>query len=169
MPQTNRIPGGFLDLIGAETGGKNPSQYSDTLQATIESKELYLGQTLKGNLISQNHAAVGVAADITVPSDEHWLLRCVNVEAVLPLTTDFERWVVGLTRLPRDVGFLHHAVFWSTRLLQTAAAGQFPSDAFMLPDPILCTPGMIVRAILKERDASAARNTTLRIAYNKLT
>lgn len=171
MQQTNRIPGGFLDLIGAETGGKNPPRYADLLTPSVEMFELYAGQTLSGATQTVSTVNPGETFDLKVPQNEAWYLRSLSVDVLYSASTRNERWSFWIGSLPREAATATPAapIIWTTRFLEVALANQRASDAFMLPQPILLLPGVNIGAGIFERSAHPANNTILRYGFNRFT
>ena len=165
--QTNRIPTGFLDLVGAETGGKTPPIYADVLGAQVDVTELLLGQTLCGLNQTWNHNAVGNVATMSVRPDEAWLLRYVAISDPLALVTDLTEIQVGLWNASRQEYGNDLAFFWTSREIQIPAVGDVGSDSFALPEPILLMPGTTIYWQMRKR-AGAARNATISAGFNLL-
>lgn len=168
MPQTNRIPTGFLDLVGAETGGKNPPEYSELVGAGVDLTELLLGQTLCCQLNTVSHTAAGNTFGMTVQPDQAWLLRSVSVVTPLTNTAQLEEWTVGFWNLPRQEFGNDQSQIWTSRLMQVQVNGDTASDCFLLPQPILLTSGCAIYWTLRQRDTSAARNSTITAQFNLL-
>lgn len=168
--QANRIPSGFLDLIGAETGGKNPPIYADFVQPSVELLELYAAQTLANVNETIAHTAAGTPLTITVTEGETWLLRSCSVLTTMPAAS-FERWSVRIRRVPRgDIAQLNgFPDIWTSRMLVPNAVGlQQDHDSFYLPTPLACLAGTEIEFILAERDALASRTSRCQLLLNRL-
>lgn len=170
MAQVNRIPLGFLDLIGAQTGGRNPPETTDFLSTTVDLTELYLGQTLSGLDFLLNHNAVADNHLFTVPSGEAWMIRAVSVNATLGSIALTERWAFGIQNLTReDPTMLSAAPFlWVSRELSVGIAGQVAADAQVFGQPFVLTPGASLAARLFERDAGPARDSRVQALVSRL-
>ena len=169
MPQqTNRIPHGFLDLVGSEVGGKTPPVYSDFIGPTVDMTELYLAETLAAEGVTFNHAAALASTSVTVPDDEAWLMRCLGVSGSLSNTGQLERWRFDLIRLPREDSSNLGATIWTTDELTVPVNNQGISSAFWLPAPALLLPGVRIDITITQRDTAAARNTQLEFLFNRL-
>lgn len=162
MPQqTNRIPFGFLDLVGAETGGKTPPFYSDELKPSVDMTELYLQHTHAGIRTSVSQSNVADFSSLLVPTDESWMLRAASFRTAVAVTNQIEVWQFSFTRLPRDdLTTGPFPVYFITRnRVGATVVGEFIQDAVLLPKPIVLGPGTNLAATLMERDAGAARTT----------
>lgn len=166
--QTNRIPSGFLDLVGAETGGKTPAQYGDVLSASVDLTELFAGQTLCANGQGISHTSAGNSFQFEIPNEEAWLLRGIGYSCPFSSLTHYEQWQIGVWQLPRqeygnDVGWLH-----STSKLEVVAGGQTANFTYWFESPVLLLPGCELYWQLRQRDAGTARNATLTHMFNLL-
>lgn len=171
MPQqTNRIPFGFLDIVGAETGGKNPPFYSDELSPSVDVTELYLQHTLAGIRTTGSQAIVGDQINFLVPEAETWILRACSFRtaAVAAMT---EVWEFSFTRLPRsDITVGAFPIFWTSTRSRTAPPllGEFLEDSFFFPAPVALPSGTNLNATVIERDALAARTTLIQYLVDVL-
>lgn len=171
--QTNRIPGGFLDLIGAETGGKNPPIYDDSVQPTVDLFELYAAQTLSAFNTTIAHENSGEVVTTTVPDGEVWIVRAVSVLMTLGALTEYERWTFRVQTLPRlgpeESIPSPFPSFWTSRLIApNLIANQPLVDSFALPAPLVCSPGVTLAARILERDAGLPRTTRLQWLISRL-
>jgi len=85
----NRIPLGFLGMLGSQTQGKNPFEASEVVAPTIEMTPFYHAQAIRTAFVQLNNAAVNNAAQITVPANKAWMLYSANVRAVAAANNDF--------------------------------------------------------------------------------
>ena len=169
MPQqTNRIPSGFLDLIGAETGGKTPPYYDDVLKPGVDLTELFRGQTLSADKFTWVVTAAGNNHLMTVPENEAWLLRHVSVSEPMGTTVMLSSYQVGIWNAARQEYGNAFSAFWSSKVLQVQINGQVAHDAFHLASPMLLLPGTTIYWQCRERDAGAGRNVTIAAGFNLL-
>ena len=77
MSVINRVPQGLLPLLDAKTLGRTPSEFSNTLQATLDLKQMYLDdiplETVQATAAGAN--ALGAFARVTVPDGELWAVQ----------------------------------------------------------------------------------------------
>lgn len=172
MPQqTNRIPFGFLDLIGAEVGGKTPPVYADEVKPTVDMTELYLGNTLSVANNTFAHTAAGQTVLVSVPDGETWLLRaCSSRTSPAVGAADFEQWNFRVNDLVRGETGVAGAfpIYFTTKLLTGVLVGQFLSDSFYLPRPLSLLSGTRLEANLIQRDANAARTVRIQYLINRM-
>jgi len=171
MGQVNRIPNGFLDLLGVESLGKNPPLYSDAISPTVDLTELYSAQTLSSHTEDFSHTAIDDQVVIFVPEGETWLLRAVGFRSgILTNTNEYEMWEFSLDSLPRGNtgGATSEPGIWtSKRVINQLVGGARESDDFTLPAPLALTAGVALRAKLLIRDTSGARTTALNWLFNR--
>ena len=172
MAQIGRIPEGFLDLVGAETSGRTPSQYADFVTPGVDLTDLYSAQALAGFRISGAHTAHGQLFSTVVPAGELWLLDAVTIQCTPPAPTDFERWTMEINNFPRAEppasGGAASCGIWTSRLIQVQIGSQTGFDGFAFPNPIPLPPGLRIQWRIVERDASASRTSEARIAFRRL-
>jgi hypothetical protein len=176
MPQqTNRIPNGFLDLIGAETGGKTPPFYADNLAPSVDMTELYLGQTLATATQLIDHTAVQDSETVSVPVDEAWLLRGASASELQAATGLISAWSLSLLHCPRrtdatEISDPQYQIWKFALTLDPNAAGatNIASEGMLFPEPILVLPGTQILWTLRERDAGAQRTSALSLLMNVL-
>jgi hypothetical protein len=170
MGQVNRVPSGFLDLVGSQSQGQTPPLYSDALSPVVDLRELYLAQTLSQQCETKAHVAFGATQDFTVPAGETWLVRSVSWYAVLPLTGT-ERWAWSILRPARGTtgaAVIQETYLYASALKSVAINNQMMADAYYFPHPIALLNGTILRATILERDAGAVRNTNVSVLMNRL-
>jgi len=144
MAQTNRIPSGFLDLVGAETGGKNPNQYTDAVRSSVDMRELYLGQTLGSDTHTFVVASEGQTSGLmVVPQDEAWLLRSLSTQWTAADAAT--RFTVGVQLPDTPRGDAAFPMIWQSELQVVSAVGFIVFDAFYLPSPLLLLAGQVIQ------------------------
>jgi len=172
MNQTNRIPGGFLDLLGAETGGKTPPYYDNKVSPQVGMDELYRAQTLSQYVANVTHGASFQEVRFLVPNNEYWLLRAFNFQSgSLGSTNEFEGWALQVKELPRGnsgpITTSSSSIAWLFGRCQLANTNV--ADAVSFANPILLTPGVEVAIVNVQRDAVLGpKTTTVALTFNKL-
>lgn len=169
MGQVNRIPNGFLDLLGVESLGRNPPAFADQIIPITDLTEFYAAQTLSAHTVDFNHTAFQNQQLVTVPSEETWFLRAVSVDGSLPGTANFERWQFSLDNMARNNtgAATSEPMIWVSDKLVVSIANQDIAGAFALPAPLALTAGTVLRAKLVERDTGPARTTALNWLFNR--
>lgn len=163
MSIINRIPKGFLDLLGSVTQGKTPPQYVDAVAPVVDIRALYLGQTMSTFGIDMPHSVAGNSFTISLDETETWLLRGLSVANLgLPLATAFERWEARAgpwPRIPINQNTAHSQTprLWTSRTLSTTIVGQGDSDAVVFSQPIVIHPGTDITFGVIQRDAGGVR------------
>jgi len=173
MGQVNRIPSGFLDLLGVESLGRNPPLFSDAISPIADLTEFYAGQTLSIHTEDFVTSAAQQQVVVRVPSEETWFLRGVSVQCTTLLpTTMWEQWSFVCQDLARNStggATAEHTLAVSPLLLnQGGATGVQPQWGFYFPQPGLAfTSGSIIKARIIERDALAGRTTACNFLINR--
>lgn len=155
MGQINRIPVGYLDLVGTETGGKNPSNAPEVVSPTISMDQFYAAQTLRSQNFATNNTAVGNNNFIEVPAGESWIVYSVSADVIQPTSTDLDSVVVALRSLPRADSAAATASI-ANFLLDGIAGGDHPVDTTRFPVPFILTSGIEVIAEISGRVGGAA-------------
>lgn len=169
MGQVNRIPRGFLDLVGAQTQGKNPPLFSDGLSPVVDMTALYLAETTGVANTNFAHTVVGNVGTITIPQDETWSVIAVGSQSVVALASEFEQIEWQTLRLPRQVAVGTVAgTFHVTPLMSVSTLNQTLSSGFVLPRPLVLNGGVQIQARIAQRDGSASRTTAIVITANIL-
>ena len=169
MGEVNRIPRGFLDLIGAQTQGKNPPVFSDGLSPIIDMTPLYLAQTLGAHKLNFAHTVNAAQASVTVPSDEVWLLLSLGTQAFASTVGEFEQWAFIINDVIRESGAAPTLPqFHVTEVATNIAINQLLATGFTLPSMIVLQGGMKIIAKLVQRDATASRSTALEYLFYRL-
>lgn len=171
MGQVNRIPNGFLDLLGVQSLGRNPPLFSDAISPTVDLTEFYSGQTLSSHTEDLSHTAEDDQAVVFVPEGETWLLRSVSFQsAILGATAQYEQWQFTVDNLPRKAtgGATSEAGVWTSKTpINKLIIGARDADSFYLGCPLALTSGVVLKARLMHRDSGAARITSLDWVFNR--
>jgi len=166
MSGINRIPVGYLDLVGTQTGGKTPSQANEIVAPVVEMLGFYGQQAAAALAITMNHAAVPSQFTTEVPSDECWHLLSCAVRENQPAGTERSIWCVGVNNLPRSS--VSSDTGWIFRLdVKGVTAGANAMFVQRLEQPVFLLPGTQLVCELLDRDAGAARNAFWHIWFNK--
>ena len=170
MNQTNRIPGGFLDLLGAETGGKTPPFYDNKIQPALDMNELYLAQTLTNYTDDVTHSASFAELRINIPSNEFWMIRAVAVQTELYASAaELERWDFCIRRFPRGgQGPIDTDTPYHSMEVLAPFNNQPAAESFWIPAPLLLPPGTQLVARLGSRDATGSRTTRIFYTFDLL-
>lgn len=163
MGRVNRVPRGFLDLLGTQAQGQTPPEFSEILAPTVDLQDFYVSDALAGVRKDVSFGAEGVTQFI-VPTDEIWLLRGGSVTTVLDSSTRYEQWALQVSSLPRSselnaVTGDQSSYLWVSPLLQVQANNERVIAACTLPAPFVMLPGTAVNWRLTQRDAAAARTS----------
>lgn len=169
MGQVNRIPRGFLDLVGAQTQGKNPPLFSDGLSPIVDITPFYLAETVGIDRLNLAHTVVGNVGTFIIPQDETWSIIAVGSTAVVALATEFEQiqWQTLSTPRQVPVGTVP-AVFFTTPLLSVTTINQTLAHGFVLPRQLVLNGGVQIQARIAQRDTSGSRTTQLFVTANIL-
>ena len=169
MGDVNRIPRGFLDLIGGQTQGKNPPVFSDGLSPIIDMTPLYLAQTLGTHKENFTHTGTGDQVAVTVPSDEVWLLLSLGTLAFASVADEFEQWAFIINDVIRETGLAPNLPqIHVTPITQNAIANQLLATGVTLARTIVLQGGMQLIAKLMQRDATAGRSTAFEYLFYRL-
>ena len=155
MAGINRLPLGYLDLVGTETGGKNPSQADENVSPVILMNELYGSQTLKPESFATNSTNVGDNNFTTVPADETWILYSISFDVISPLAGDQDTVGLFIDRLPRSAIPGATALLFVGDLL-AVSNNDTPAASLMLPTPIVLHHGVRCIAQVMRRAGGAA-------------
>jgi len=169
--QVNRIPNGFLDLLGVQSLGRNPPLFSDAISPTVDLTEFYSGQTLSSHTEDLTHTAEDDQVVVFVPEGETWFLRAVSFQsAILASTQQYEAWQFTVDNLAREAtgGATSEAAVWvSKRVIGQLIVGFRETDAFYLGTPLALTSGTVLKARIIARDTQPARATSLDWLINR--
>ena len=169
MGQVNRIPRGFLDLIGAQTQGKNPPIFSDGLSPIIDMTPLYLAQTLGTHKENLAHTIAGEQIAVTVPNDEVWLLLSLGTSSLASTLGELEQWSFFLIDVIRESGAATNLPqIHVTPVTGISVINQLMNTAVTLPSTIVIQGGMQLVAKLLQRDVTGVRNTAIEYLFYRL-
>ena len=169
MGDVNRIPRGFLDLIGAQTQGKNPPVFSDGLSPIIDMTPLYLAETLGAHKLNFSHTVSAQQAAVVIPTGEVWLLLSVGTQAFATTVGQFEQWTFLINDVIRESGAAPNLPsFHVTEVATNLAVNQTLATGFTIPSMIVVQGGMEIIAKLVQRDATGARTTALEYLFYRL-
>ena len=169
MGSVNRIPRGFLDLVGAQTQGKNPPLFSDGLSPTVDMTPLYLAQTLGTHKEIFSHTIAGEQRATVVPSDEVWWLLSLSTSAFASTANEHEQWAFIINDVIRESGEATNlAQIHVTPRATSLVLNQLLSTGVTLGSTIVLQGGMEIIAKLTNRDTTPARSTTLEYLFYRL-
>jgi len=166
--QVNRIPNGFLDLLGVQSLGRNPPLFSDAISPVVDIFELYAAQTLSVHSVDWLHTVTGDSTVLFVPEGETWMLRGLSIETAIMvggtqqnvsfLAQDFARGKTGAATPEMCI--------WNTGPLNPIANAR-ESRGFMLPSPLALTSGTVLIAKVYDRDGLGARTDNVTWLINR--
>ena len=169
MGDVNRIPRGFLDLVGAQTQGKNPPVFSDGLSPIVDMTPLYLAQTLGTHKEIFAHTVAGQQIATVVPSDEIWLLLSLGTSAFASTAGEFEQWAFVAKDVIRESGEATHLPqMHVTPVAITSVVNQLISTGVTLAATIVMQGGMELIAKLAQRDTTPSRSTSIEYLFYRL-
>lgn len=169
MGAINRIPRGYIDLLGQTTSGETPSEARNFVQPILNMDPLYLAQTLSWHNDTVAHTAVSTSVEVDVPQNETWLLYSWGVRTATGASSDFEEWALEALTFPRpgaDPG--QFPQLDTSGLLTGAGAAQFIVYGKTFGQVIPLTAGTTLRAILYKRDGNASRTTRWQLMMARL-
>lgn len=82
MGIVQRIPRGYLSLIGAQTSGRNPDVATEEVRPTIDMTRYYDGYFVDFESLSFVANAAGVTHNIDVPAAETWILLGMSMTEI---------------------------------------------------------------------------------------
>lgn len=169
MGQVNRIPKGFLDLIGAQQQGKNPPIFSDAVAPIIDLTSLYLGQTLGVHQTSFSTTVPGNGNLVSVPQDETWLLLSGGIWESAGAGGEWSAWEWTIQSTPRpDATGVRQATIAVSPRVTNNNAGEILAHGFNLGQPLLLQPGVQIFTRIMERDGTPARTANLTFLIYRL-
>ena len=169
MGSVNRIPRGFLDLVGAQTQGKNPPVFSDGLSPIVDMTPLYLAETLGTHKIIISHTVSAQQEAVTVPTGEVWLLLSLGTSALAATVGEFEQWAFLLNNVIRESGVATNVPqIHVTEIAINSVINQLLATGFTLPSMIVIQGGMQIIAKLTQRDGTGARSTAVEYLFYRL-
>lgn len=140
MGAINKIPLGLLNMLGSQTGGKNPFDLAEVVRPTVDLTPFYHAQAFKTTAVSLAYAAVGDNVQMEVPAGESWFLYSIGVTILSVAGADRASFGVYLRDLPKSG--TDATLIWNTRELADVVAGDLLSDSVRLPVVLPLTAGM---------------------------
>lgn len=170
MGQVNRIPSGFLDLLGVESLGRNPPLFSDAISPVVNLTEFYAGQTLSAHSVPFAHSTEDAQTVVFVPEGETWFLRGVSaLSQAAPGTGVRETWAFMLDNLPRQetpAGTTVEPVIATLELPAALDNTDKLCGSLFLPSPIALISGVALKGRIVARSAGT-RTTELTWLFNR--
>lgn len=143
MASLNRIPRGFLNWVYAQSGGRNPGEYSETVSPIVDMGPFYDGDRLSTEFISVTPTVQPESAILTVPDDETWKLMAIGIAQTVVAATDTFEVTVSLRRTANLGATAAFAPIWAPER-QTAVNLFLPEQmtaAILLPQPLVLLAG----------------------------
>jgi len=169
--QVNRIPSGFLDLLGVESLGRNPPAFSDAVAPVVVMNELYLAQTLSTHTIDLTHNVTGDQALVTVPAEETWILRSVGIHSqTWAALARQEQWHFSFQNPPRPAtgAATSEGDIFTTPVLETVVIPHELTAAHTLGAPIAFLSGSVLKCRLVALNGPGAHTTAINWTFNRL-
>jgi len=157
MSQVQQFPLGLLDLLGAK-GGSDIREIGDRLVPTIETLPFFAAYAITNDAVSGTTNAVGNSVDLTIPSNEFWVLYAASASLIFSAVGDEGQTELRITQDGTPVTL---AVSESPPD-PVAALGTRVSAAWSSAIPWVLTPGTTVSARVNR--LSATPPTTAQIA-----
>lgn len=154
MPIINRIPRGFLDLLGVQAQGRNPPQYANVVAPVVDLSSLYLAETLSSVHRNVQHVLNSVT-NTGVPAGETWILVSIGVSEFHIGITEFAVVRFALDNQPRTEVGTAPAVIAVTDPLTTTIANQIASHAILMTQPLVLHSGTVIESTIIQRDVGA--------------
>lgn len=160
MGQINRIPIGYLDMLGSQTGGKNPFDAADVVNPVIAMQPFYHAQ---GMSIESAPAFVVNAlldfAQLEVPQNEVWFVYNVSCQAAFTTAAGAVELVYSLFSTPAGVPN-NSMVIGDTGLLNATLAVAVIGNAIQFPTPLPLVAGSRLRATVGDFTGTAVTTIT---------
>lgn len=144
MTDINRIPRGWLNLLGVQTSGKNPNVALETVQPVTEMSQLLYGDRMSSEQTTFTPTTTPQVFTHIVPSDEIWILfgASMSMNGAAP-NPSVATWDLNLRRFP-NAGGAGGQGLWSTIILDNTglAAGATAYQSTTFPVPLVLQGGV---------------------------
>ena len=140
MPSINRLTRGLRSFLNYQSGGQNPSEFSELLRGTLDVFP-YLSPDLLRGQVEPFSLAAGQADFIEVPANQNWLWNTWHLQADVGVgeSAYFE---IQLERV-QPLGLNPVSIFGQQTQENPAATVAYGmSVGEMLPRLMMLTPGM---------------------------
>lgn len=164
----NQIPEGFLDLIKATTGGRNPTVLSDQVVPTVDMTPFYFPRSLSQRFYVGAFSAVGSDAFIEVPNGEIWNLLALDVSYVPVIAGQVIGYQVEIGQLPNAASPLNSVAIFDNDDISVAPGvpgSSVRSKTF--PGGLLLPPGVTIRTTVTQSNI-ASLNVVTNLLINAL-
>jgi len=158
-------PDGLLGLLDLKTLGRNPNEFPNTLQGTVECREFYLLRERRVTSANGAFVAINTAiGTVTVPNDEVWRVNSIGLffqRNVADIALNIDQFVA----LRRMSGATASTVF-QTRLEPVAATDlqQYRGNITEL----WLAPGDQLRSHISTTITAGATSQVLTVDYNRM-
>lgn len=168
MSRTNRVPVGYLELLGIKNAGLTLPQSADFMQPSMEMADFY-GSILWGSeLASAANAAAPNPATITVPGGEIWFLQSAALTSTFD-SASAAQWATRILIAPIGASAQGTVVAAKQQFLNLALnAGSIPYSyelAWQPPRPWILRPGSTIIGNVLELDAGNVANVLQAMFY----
>jgi hypothetical protein len=157
--QINKIPLGYLNMLGSQTGGKNPFVANDQVSPNVEMAPFYHAHGMRAASDVLAATAVGDSVIRTVPDNEAWFLYSYGWLSTITSLADRLKLILQVSRLPQGgtAACIYTTVENQTPQSQPTSMG----EAFMFPVPIPLLPGSRLTTTVTH----IVNNQTMTISY----
>lgn len=135
MPTTvNRVPFGLQDLLGNTGFGKNPGEFADTINPTLEMLPFWLGERHGVTAKTSALTTRGEALIITVPDGKLWMPHSMHIGIVGGITVgDIMQFTFNVDALPIEVGITSFIRLRTTDLYTVVTVGDLQYYDYQFP------------------------------------
>ena len=152
MAKVNQLAQGFLDLLDAKTGGKNPADFLDNVRPTIDMVPFYgLASMDSESVSSATVTGAGDQLQLEVPANQFWLVYAAGVQ-ILIATLGSETQLTLRTITPSTSSGNIGVPIARTEPQTTVVAGQVVRTGVAFGAPLLLRPGQRFQGIAEIHD-----------------
>ena len=167
MGQINKIPLGYLNMLGSQTGGKNPFFAAEQVNPTVEMSPFYHAQAMSVSTDVLVGVAVGDQVIRTVPDNEAWMLYGWGFSYIALSAGNKQYFRLDLSRLPRSSTTTLNHFLAILRHENVLAVGDLTGSSIYFDNPIPLTAGSQLVTTLASRNGNITH--TISYLYAKFT
>ena len=167
MGQINKIPLGYLNMLGSQTGGKNPFFAAEQVNPTVEMAPFYHGSAMAVSTDVLVSTAPGDEVTRFVPANEAWFLYSIGASGSVLGSSAVRDLQVNLQHLPRSSSPTLPGQIATLTSSTASAAGDVIAASQLFPVPIPLIAGTSIQTIINRR--SGATTMTISYVYAKFT
>jgi hypothetical protein len=158
--QINKIPLGYLNMLGSQTGGKNPFNSLEEVLPMVDMVPFYHAQAMKCITASYTPSSLLDSQFVRVPDDEAWMVYGVFNRELTISASDSVRWQNVIGGLPKS-GLDAYTCYCDGVLLQNTASTALLASGINFPVPIPLQAGGQVSQVFA--DGAGNRASTLMV------